>query len=145
MGKIVSNMIKNVNHPTHYNECSIECITAMECAFGYENTSIFALVNAFKYLWRHSQKKGLEDLYKAKWYLDYYEKTTNEQDLIELYDFEKSYNGLRYNVEKFIKEFETAQPKAQPKEPKELKDLSMNPDLNPYVYTDDFFDGDWDD
>lgn len=61
----------HVNHPDHYNKCSIECIDMMECVFGERNTSVFAIVNAFKYIWRFKFKNGLEDLNKAKWYLDY--------------------------------------------------------------------------
>ena len=61
----------NVNHPAHY-ECktSIECIDAMELAFGVDAIICFCLGNAFKYIWRHKHKGGAEDLAKAKWYLD---------------------------------------------------------------------------
>lgn len=64
-------MSDNVNHPAHYEQqCSLECIEAMEIAFGRENVMTFCLCNAFKYLWRHKNKNGIEDLNKAKWYLD---------------------------------------------------------------------------
>lgn len=59
-----------VNHPKHYTECSIECIEAMEIAFGYEATFNFCKLNAFKYLWRHKTKNGEEDIKKAFWYVD---------------------------------------------------------------------------
>lgn len=32
----------------------------------------FCLCNAFKYIWRHSRKNGVEDVRKAKWYIDKY-------------------------------------------------------------------------
>lgn len=32
----------------------------------------FCLCNAFKYIWRHSRKNGVEDIRKAKWYIDKY-------------------------------------------------------------------------
>lgn len=62
----------NVNHPKHYADtCSIECIEAMEIAFGTEAVIHFCKCNAFKYLWRYQNKNGSEDLDKAKWYCDY--------------------------------------------------------------------------
>ena len=60
----------NIN-PDHYkSQCSIECIEAMEMAFGNESVLNFCLCNAFKYLWRHENKGGIEDLKKAAWYID---------------------------------------------------------------------------
>ena len=64
-------MADNVNHPSHYNSNSIECIDAMVLIFGMENTAIFCLMNAFKYLWRHQDKNGIEDVNKAIWYLSW--------------------------------------------------------------------------
>ena len=61
----------NVNHPAHYEgQTSIECIEAMQIAFGKRAVADFCLCNAFKYLWRHKHKNGAEDLKKAQWYLD---------------------------------------------------------------------------
>lgn len=58
-------------NPAHYkSQCSLECIEAMEIAFGNENVLIFCLCNAFKYLWRHENKGKTEDLEKASWYVD---------------------------------------------------------------------------
>lgn len=58
-----------VNRPAHYTSGGIECIDAMTAAFGDEVVKDFCLCNAFKYLWRHRQKNGVEDLKKARWYL----------------------------------------------------------------------------
>ena len=58
-----------VNRPAHYTSGGIECIDAMTAAFGDEAVKDFCLCNAFKYLWRHRQKNGVEDLKKARWYL----------------------------------------------------------------------------
>ena len=60
----------NVNHPAHYTSGGIECIDAMQAAFGAEAVKDFCLCNAFKYLWRHRNKNGVEDLKKARWYLN---------------------------------------------------------------------------
>jgi hypothetical protein len=62
----------DVNHPKHYNKGSIECIDAMESAFGVEAVIAFCKCNAFKYLWRAGNKtEGAnfeKDLKKAQWY-----------------------------------------------------------------------------
>lgn len=61
----------NVNHPSHYeSSCSIECIDAMEIAFGMDEVYAFCKLNAFKYIWRHKNKNGWEDLEKALWYIN---------------------------------------------------------------------------
>ena len=59
-----------VNRPAHYTSGGIECIDAMTAAFGAEAVKDFCLCNAFKCLWRHRQKNGVEDLKKARWYLN---------------------------------------------------------------------------
>ena len=61
-----------VNHPTHYTSgCGFECIEMMEMVFGKEAVIDYCVVNAFKYIWRHKQKNGAEDIAKAEWYLKY--------------------------------------------------------------------------
>ncbi len=59
-----------VNHPPHYNKQGVECIHAIEAATddGYQ---YYLQGNIIKYLWRYRYKgKPIEDLQKAKWYLD---------------------------------------------------------------------------
>ena len=64
--------IDNVNHPAHYEtSTSIECIEAMELIFDWYDVQTFCLCNAFKYIWRHKHKNGLEDLDKAQWYINH--------------------------------------------------------------------------
>ena len=59
-----------VNHPAHYEgQTSMECIEAMQISFGKKAVVDFCMCNAFKYLWRHKHKNGMEDLQKAQWYL----------------------------------------------------------------------------
>lgn len=60
----------NVNHPSHYTQGGIECIDAMESAYGTKNTAMYCHINAFKYIWRSEDKNGIEDLNKAIWYLN---------------------------------------------------------------------------
>lgn len=69
-----------VNHPSHYETGKFECIEVMEEALGKEAVMNFCLCNAFKYLYRCSRKNGLEDVKKAKWYLDRFIKMSEGED-----------------------------------------------------------------
>jgi hypothetical protein len=62
-------MTDNVNSPKHYTNGTIECITAIQAALGDEFRG-FLRGNVIKYLWRYQEKGGIEDLRKARWYLD---------------------------------------------------------------------------
>lgn len=57
-----------VNHPSHYTQGNIECIDAMQAAYGKESVMHFCKCNAFKYQWRFDKKNGEEDIKKAQWY-----------------------------------------------------------------------------
>ena len=62
-------MEEQVNHPTHYQGQGIECIDAMEAAYGIKAVIDFCRCNAFKYQWRAGKKGSLsEDIAKAQWY-----------------------------------------------------------------------------
>ena len=62
-------MSDNIN-PDHYkNQTSLECIEAMQIAFGREAVLHFCFCYAFKYIWRWKNKNGTEDLDKAQWYI----------------------------------------------------------------------------
>ncbi len=66
-------MIKdNVNHPSHYETGKYECIDVMLETQGKESVKAFCICNAFKYLYRHNNKNGVEDIKKAIWYLNKY-------------------------------------------------------------------------
>ena len=58
-----------VNHPPHYNQQGIECIEAIHAATG-DGFEYYLQGNIMKYLWRYRYKNGIEDLEKARWYLD---------------------------------------------------------------------------
>ena len=67
-----------VNSPPHYNQAGIECIDAIRAATG-DGYQYYLQGNIIKYLWRYRYKNGIEDLNKAKWYLDkLIEETTDE-------------------------------------------------------------------
>ena len=54
-----------VAHPPHYTKhpSGVECIQIAE-------HMSFCLGNVIKYIWRADEKGGLEDLKKARWYLE---------------------------------------------------------------------------
>jgi len=58
-----------VNHPEHYTSGNIECLDAIKAALG-ENYKYYVQGNVLKYIWRFNHKNGLEDLKKARFYLD---------------------------------------------------------------------------
>lgn len=61
----------NVNHPSHYTAGKVECIDAIEAATsGLEGIQAVCTGNVIKYVWRWKRKNGVEDLRKARWYLD---------------------------------------------------------------------------
>lgn len=62
----------NVNHPAHYETGKFECIDVMIETQGVETVKAFCVCNAFKYIYRHGNKNGLEDIKKAVWYLNKY-------------------------------------------------------------------------
>lgn len=60
-----------VNHPSHYTKGNIECIDAIDSATtGKSGIEAVCVANVIKYLWRYEEKNGLEDVKKAKWYLN---------------------------------------------------------------------------
>lgn len=67
-----------VNHPNHYCQGGIECIDVMEAAFNKQTVADFCICNAFKYIFRYKNKNGVEDVKKARWYLDKYLKLYEE-------------------------------------------------------------------
>lgn len=62
----------NVNHPSHYETGKFECFDVMKEALGDDSVKDFCISNAFKYIYRHKRKNGVEDIKKAKWYIDKY-------------------------------------------------------------------------
>ena len=67
---VINKHTDNVNHPSHYETGKFECIDVMLETQGKEAVKDFCVCNAFKYLYRHENKNGLEDIKKAVWYLN---------------------------------------------------------------------------
>ena len=66
-----ANLKDNVNHPSHYTQGDIECIDAIKAAtVGKTGIEAACVANVIKYLWRYEAKNGVEDVRKARWYID---------------------------------------------------------------------------
>jgi len=60
-----------VNHPPHYKKGGVEVIDVIEAGIGDQGFIGYLLGNILKYLLRFRHKgKPIEDLKKARWYLD---------------------------------------------------------------------------
>jgi len=60
-----------VNHPPHYKQRGMEVIDVIEAGIGDQGFIGYLLGNILKYLLRFRHKgKPIEDLKKARWYLD---------------------------------------------------------------------------
>ena len=60
-----------VNHPQHYTQGGIECIDALKAAtVGKRGIEAVCVANVIKYLWRYEEKNGIEDVRKAKFYIE---------------------------------------------------------------------------
>lgn len=60
----------NVNNPAHYGQGNIECIDYILDFLTDEEVIGYLRGNMAKYLHRWRYKNGIEDLKKARWYLN---------------------------------------------------------------------------
>ena len=61
----------NVNNPQHYKQYTLEAIEGIKGSMSNEEFQGYLKGAALKYLWRYKYKQApVEDLRKAKWYLD---------------------------------------------------------------------------
>ena len=74
----------NVNHPSHYCQGGVECIEAIEAAMSPEGFQDYCKGNVMKYIWRWRDKAGVEDLEKARVYLDWLIKSAKTNDISNL-------------------------------------------------------------
>jgi hypothetical protein len=65
-----SEMPDNVNNPAHYGTGSIECIEYIKDFLNDDELTGYYRGNVAKYLHRWRYKNGVEDLKKARWYLE---------------------------------------------------------------------------
>lgn len=63
-----------VKHPSHYIRNGLECIDAIKAAVeGLNGFEGYCIGNVIKYSWRWKEKNGVEDIRKAKQYLEFLE------------------------------------------------------------------------
>tara|TARA_R100001163_G_scaffold43782_1_gene33026 strand:- start:2179 stop:2406 length:228 start_codon:yes stop_codon:yes gene_type:complete len=75
-------MTDMVNSPPHYNSGDIECIDAIKESMSSEAFKGYLKGNIQKYIWRYENKKGVEDLKKAQWYLNKLIKTLEKTKIV---------------------------------------------------------------
>ena len=69
--KIDDNGPDMVNHPQHYTQGGIECIECIKAAVTNKvGIEAVCVANVIKYLFRYEEKNGVEDVRKAKWYIE---------------------------------------------------------------------------
>ena len=68
----------NIERPEHYTDGNFECIDVMIETQGKQAVMSFCICNAFKYIYRASRKNGIEDIMKARWYLNKYIELSKE-------------------------------------------------------------------
>lgn len=73
-------MSDNVNHPSHYTKGGIECIAAIRASMTKAAFAGFCKGNVMKYVFRYENKGGVEDLKKARVYLDWMIETEKETE-----------------------------------------------------------------
>jgi hypothetical protein len=72
-------MTKDNINPEHYKSMGLECIDCIQGAvMDLPGMQGYLTGNVMKYIWRFQRKNGVEDLNKAKWYLERLIKTVEE-------------------------------------------------------------------
>lgn len=62
---------EKVEHPLHYKQYPVEAIEIIEWVSDKSNgAEAYLIGSVFKYLLRYKFKNGVEDLKKARWFLD---------------------------------------------------------------------------
>ena len=59
-----------MNHPSHYTQGRFEVIDVIEDSLTDDGFEGYCVGNIMKYVMRYRHKNGLEDLKKARWYLE---------------------------------------------------------------------------
>lgn len=69
----------NVVHPSHYNRTSVEVIDTIKGMSTIPEYRGFLIGNIVKYVSRYSMKNGIEDIKKARYYLELLERDLEER------------------------------------------------------------------
>lgn len=71
----------NVQQPNHYTFGSVQLRDAWKASMSKEALCGLFKGNVLKYLWRYEHKNGVEDLKKARQYLNWLIEELEEEDL----------------------------------------------------------------
>lgn len=74
-------MTEKVDHPSHYRSKNGYDIEVIDVIGAFANVIDFDIGNVLKYVCRWQYKNGLEDLKKARWYLDHAIKKLEEGNI----------------------------------------------------------------
>lgn len=64
-------MSDSVDHPSHYTQGRYEVIDVIDDNLTFEGMEGYCVGNVLKYVMRYRHKNGVEDLKKARWYLNH--------------------------------------------------------------------------
>ena len=64
--------MSDTTSPDHYQHGAVECKDWIAMCIGRTDTESFFIGNVLKYVYRYKHKGGIEDLKKARRYLDFY-------------------------------------------------------------------------
>ena len=79
----------NVDHPKHYTNGKHECIDIIEdVTKELKGLEAVCTANVIKYMWRWKLKNGVEDLKKARWYLNKLIDNTEIKEIEDTYQAE---------------------------------------------------------
>ena len=74
-----SKIKESVNQPAHYLKGGMECIDVIKAVTSdLIGVDAYYVGNIIKYVWRYNNKNGIEDLRKAKHYLEWLIKSLEE-------------------------------------------------------------------
>ena len=98
----MSKLSDNVNHPSHYADKEIEVIDYIRDTLGADEFVGYCIGNVLKYTSRWRKKGGVEDLEKAKVYLDWGIQRQNEiEGYTGTYPWGKDTDGDEVNARYF--------------------------------------------
>ena len=97
-----------VNHPDHYTSGGIECIDAIRASLGLKEFADYCKGNIIKYLWRYRLKNGVEDLKKARVYLNWMIEAEEETEKRASTEGEKTAEALFARIPEFKRAIQEA-------------------------------------
>lgn len=92
-------MSDNVNHPSHYTQGGIDCIEAIKASMSPEGFQDYCKGNVMKYIWRWRNKAGVEDLEKARVYLNWLIESAEKNKSKDVFVHDDRADGKKLKIE----------------------------------------------